>query len=42
MFPAIMSWPMTLAPTNEAIRVENRAKKNLDTEKINPHDPGGH
>jgi hypothetical protein len=25
---------MTLAPTNEAIRSENHAKKNLDTEKI--------
>ncbi len=33
---------MTLAPTNEAVRRENRAKKNLDTEKINRHDPGGH
>jgi hypothetical protein len=34
MFPAIMPWPMKLAPTNEAIRRENRAKKNLDTEKL--------
>jgi hypothetical protein len=42
MFPAIMSWPMTLAPTNEAIRRENFAKKNIDTEKINRHNPGGH
>jgi hypothetical protein len=24
-----MPWPMTLAPTNEAIRRENHAKKNL-------------
>jgi hypothetical protein len=43
MFPAIMPWPMTLAPTNEAIRRENCAEKNLDTEKTNRHDhPGGH
>ncbi len=34
MFSAIMPWPMTLAPTNEAIRCENRAEKNPDTEKI--------
>jgi hypothetical protein len=34
MFPAIMPWPMTLAPTNEAVRCENRAEKNLDTEKL--------
>jgi hypothetical protein len=33
---------MTLAPTNEAIRRENHAKKNLDMEKNNRHDPGGH
>ncbi len=33
MFPPIMPWPMTLAPTNEAIRRENRAEKNLDTGK---------
>jgi hypothetical protein len=33
MFPAIMPWPMTLAPTNEAIRCENHAEKNLDTKK---------
>jgi hypothetical protein len=32
MFPAIMPWPMTLAPTNEAVRRENCAKNNLDTE----------
>jgi hypothetical protein len=42
MFPAIMPWPMTLAPTNEAVRCENHAKKNLYKEKINRHDPGGH
>ncbi len=35
MFPAIMPWPMTLAPTNEAIRCENHAEKTLDMEKIN-------
>jgi hypothetical protein len=29
MFPAIMPWPMTLAPTNEAVRRENHAKKTL-------------
>ncbi len=29
MFPAIMPWPITLAPTNEAVRCENHAKKNL-------------
>jgi hypothetical protein len=28
-----MPWPMTLAPTNEAIRHENCAKTNLDTGK---------
>jgi hypothetical protein len=33
---------MTLASTNEAISRENRAKKNLDKEKSNRHDPGGH
>jgi hypothetical protein len=33
MFPAIMPWPMTLAPTNEAGRRENHAKKNLYKEK---------
>jgi hypothetical protein len=34
MFPAIMPWPMTLTPINEAVRCEIRAKKNIDTEKI--------
>jgi hypothetical protein len=33
---------MTLAPTDEAIRHENCAKKKIDTEKINRHDLGGH
>jgi hypothetical protein len=33
MFPALMPWPMTLAPTNEAVRLENCAKKNLDEGK---------
>ncbi len=33
MFPAIMPWPMTLAPTNEAVRRENHAGKNLCKEK---------
>ncbi len=42
MFPAIMLWPMTLAPTNEAIRNENCAEKNFDTEKNNRHNPGGY
>ncbi len=37
-----MPWPMTLAPTIEAVRREICAKKNLDTEQINRHDPGGH
>jgi hypothetical protein len=30
-----MPWPMTLAPTNEAVRCENWVKKNLDMEKLN-------
>jgi hypothetical protein len=33
MFPAIMLWPMTLAPTNEAVRRENHEEKNLYKEK---------
>jgi hypothetical protein len=37
-----MPWSITLAPTNEAVRRENHPKKNLDTEKINRHDTGGH
>jgi hypothetical protein len=42
MFPALMPWPMTLAPTNEAVRRENHTKKIFDREKNNRHDPGGH
>ncbi len=42
MFPATMPWPMTLAPTNEAIRRENRPKKNLHEEKNYRNDLGGH
>ncbi len=37
-----MSWPMTLALTNEAVRRKNCAEKYLDTEKNNRHNPGGH
>jgi hypothetical protein len=29
MLPAIMPWPMTLAPTNEAVRRENHAEKKI-------------
>jgi hypothetical protein len=32
---------MTLTPTNEAIRGENRAEKTLIWKKVNHHDPGG-
>jgi hypothetical protein len=42
MFPAIMPWPMTLAPTNEAVRRGIHAKKNFIRKKNNRHDPGGH
>ncbi len=39
MFPAIRPWPMTLAPTNEAVRRDNHAEKNLCFgKKINRHD----
>jgi hypothetical protein len=41
MFPTIMPWLMTLTPTNEAVICENCAK-NIDMEKINHHNPGGH
>jgi hypothetical protein len=34
MFSALMPWPMTLAPTNEAVRSENFAEKNLIQKKI--------
>ena len=33
MFLALMPWPMTLALTNEAVRRENHAEKNLYKEK---------
>jgi hypothetical protein len=33
MFPTTMPWPMTLAPTNEAVRHENHVEKNLYKEK---------
>jgi hypothetical protein len=33
MFPTTMPWPMTLAPTIEAVRRENHAEKNLYKEK---------
>jgi hypothetical protein len=43
MFPAVMPWPMTLAPTNEAVRRENHVeKKTFIRKKIYHHDPGGH
>jgi hypothetical protein len=42
MFPTTMPWPITLAPTNEAVRCVYHVEKNLYKEKINRHDPGGH
>jgi hypothetical protein len=42
MFPAIMPWPMTLAPTNEAIRGKNHAKKTMTRKKNNCLNLGGH
>ena len=33
-----MPWPMTVAPTNEAVWRKNHAEKNLCKEKINRHD----
>ncbi len=42
MFPAIMPWLMTLAPTNEAVRHENHAKKTIIRKKINCCNPVGH
>ncbi len=42
MFPTIMPWPMTLAPTNEAVSCENHAGKNLYKEKIHHHNPVDH
>jgi hypothetical protein len=39
MFLAIRPWPMTLAPTNEAVRRDNHAeKKPLFRKKIKHHD----
>jgi hypothetical protein len=37
-----MPWPMTLAPTNEAVRHKNHAKKKIVRKKNNRHDPEGH
>jgi hypothetical protein len=34
MFPAIMPWPMTLDPMNEAVRRENLAEKTFIRKKI--------
>jgi hypothetical protein len=34
MFPALMPWPMTPPPTNEAVRLENCAEKTLIQKKI--------
>jgi hypothetical protein len=34
MFSAIMPWPMTLAPTNEAVRGENHAEKIFIRKKL--------
>jgi hypothetical protein len=34
MFPAIMPWPMTLAPTNEAVRCEKHVGKTFIWKKI--------
>jgi hypothetical protein len=34
MFPATMPWPMTLAPTNEAVRHENHAEKTFTRKKL--------
>jgi hypothetical protein len=42
MIPTMLPWPMTLAPTNEAIKRENCAQKKLDKEKIYRYDLGGH
>ncbi len=42
MFPAIMPWPMTLSPMNEAVIRENCAEKILLQKRNNCHDPGGH
>jgi hypothetical protein len=34
MSPTIMPWPMTLAPTNDALRHENHAEKTLIQKKL--------
>jgi hypothetical protein len=34
MFPAIRPWPMTLAPTNEAVRRDNHAEKTFVRKKL--------
>ena len=41
-FPANIPWPMTLAPTNEAISREITRKKNLVGKKIRRIILGGH
>jgi hypothetical protein len=38
IFPASMPWPITLAPTNEAIRQENMWKKTYKKKIINSHE----
>jgi hypothetical protein len=42
MVPVIMPWPMTLAPTNEAVRRKNHAEKTFIRKKINRQGLGGH
>jgi hypothetical protein len=42
MFTAIIPWPMTLAPTNEANGCENRTEKTLGRKKYYCYDLGGH
>jgi hypothetical protein len=34
MFPAIMPWPMTLTPTNEAVRRQNHVEKTFLRKKL--------
>ena len=34
MFPTAIPWPMTLAPTNEAVRHKNHAEKTLIWKKL--------
>jgi hypothetical protein len=34
MYPATMPWPMTLDPTNEAVRRENHAEKTFIRTKL--------